>query len=405
MHPKYFTLHEGVKEHIALRTQLCDKGTTGNFVLGILLCSILSVHTYAQPALPAPDHIVVLILENHNYHQIIGAPSAPYINALSNDPYTALFTESFGLERPSQPNYLDLYSGSNQGVTNNNVPPANPFNTPNLGRQLIDAGKTFTTYSEDLPYAGYNGPTSGHYARKHNPAANWMGSGINQISVSTNQPFSAFPASDFSQLPTVCFIMPNQNNDMHNGSDTARIVIGDTWVHDHLDAYIQWAKTNNSLFILTFDEDNLQLRNHIVTLMTGEMVKPGQYDQIINHYSVLRTIEDMYGLPYAGKAASVDPIEGCWNSVNAISETEENFKDFSLYPNPSDGMFMIQSNQNVLVKDITIEIFDLFGRIVSTIPYDGYFPVKVDLQNISSGIYLVSLTAENRTHISKIIIR
>ena len=231
-----------------------------------------------------------------------------------------------------------------------------------------------------------------------------MGSGINQIPVSTNQPFSAFPDSAFSQLPTVCFIMPNQDNDMHNGYDTARIVIGDTWVHDHLDAYIQWAKTNNSLFILTFDEDNLQLRNHIVTLMTGEMVKAGQYDQIINHYSVLRTIEDMYGLPYAGKAASVDPIDGCWNSVNGINETEENFMDLSLYPNPSDGMFMIQTNQNVLAEDIIIEIIDLVGRKISTIPYEGYFPVKVDLQNIAPGIYLLSFTAGHRTHISKIII-
>lgn len=398
-------MQPGGKEHIALRTQLCKKGTTGNFILGILLCSILSVPTYAQPAFPTPDHIVVLILENHNYNQIIGAPSASYINALANDPYTALFTESYALKRPSQPNYLDLYSGSNQGVTNNNVPRDNPFNTPNLGRQLIDAGKTFITYSEDLPYAGYNGPVSGHYARKHNPAANWMGTGTNQIPASTNQPFSAFPASDFSQLPTVCFIMPNQNNDMHNGSDTARIVIGDTWVHDHLDAYIQWAKTNNSLFILTFDEDNLQLRNHIVTLMTGAMVMPGQYDQIINHYSVLRTIEDMYGLPYAGNAAFTEPIDGCWNSVNAINETEGNFTDLYLYPNPTDGMFTIQTNQKVLAEDITIEILDLLGRKIATIPYDGYFPVKVDHQNISPGIYLVSLTAENRTYIRKIIIR
>jgi hypothetical protein len=135
------------------------------------------------------------------------------------------------------------------------------------------------------------------------------------------------------------------------------------------------------------------------------MVMPGQYDQIINHYSVLRTIEDMYGLPYAGNAASVDPIDGCWNSVNAINETEENFMDLSLYPNPSDGMFMIQSNQNVLEEVITIEIFDMFGRTVSTIPYDGYFPVKVDLQNNSSGIYMIKLSQGHRIHFSKIIIQ
>ena len=122
-----------------------------------------------------PDHIVIAILENHSYSQIIGSTAAPFINSLANDTLSALFTDSHGITYPSQPNYLILYSGSAQGVTNDQVPSANPFTTPNLGRQLTDAGKTFITYSEDLPEAGFNGATSGYYVRKHNPVANWMG--------------------------------------------------------------------------------------------------------------------------------------------------------------------------------------------------------------------------------------
>src|SRR5689334_3679906 len=199
----------------------------------------------ATITIPKPDHIVIVIEENHAYSQIIGSSSAPYINALAKNSYSANFTKSYAISHPSQPNYLDLYSGSNQGVTNDSHPSNAPFTTENLGRQLIYSGRSYVTYSEDLPSVGYNGDTYGGYARKHNPAANWMGTGTNQIPAGTNQPYTAFP-KDYTKLPTVCFVVPNQNNDMHDGS----IRTGDSWLKNHLDNYIQWAKTHNSLLIL-----------------------------------------------------------------------------------------------------------------------------------------------------------
>ena len=147
------------------------------FCLLILFSGTLSTSVNAQVV---PDHVVVLILENHAYTQIIGSTAAPYINALAYDPSSALFTQSYAIEHPSQPNYLDFYSGCNQGITTDNLPTGTPYTTSNLGRQLLDAGKTFVTYSEGLPSVGYNGASSGTYARKHNPAANWMGTGTNQ---------------------------------------------------------------------------------------------------------------------------------------------------------------------------------------------------------------------------------
>jgi hypothetical protein len=95
---------------------------------------------------------------------------------------------------------------------------------------------------------------------------------------------------------------------MHDGP----IRTGDAWVRNHLDSYVQWAKTHNSLFILTFDEDNYGYSEHIVTIFTGGMVKGGAYKMTINHFNVLRTIEWMYGLPYAGYAAKVKTIDNCW---------------------------------------------------------------------------------------------
>ena len=256
--------------------------------------------------IPRPSHIVLVILENHAYQDIIGSSDAPYINSLAKNAFSANFRNSFAIEHPSQPNYLDLYSGRNQGVTDDDHPSNTPFTTPNLGKQLISAGFSYTTYSEGLPSVGYNGDSYGAYARKHNPAANWMGSGTNQIPATTNQPFTSFP-TDYTKLPTVSIVVPNENNDMHDGS----VKQGDTWIKNNLDKYVQWAKTHNSLFILTFDEDDYSANNRIATIFTGSMVKGGNYKTNINHYNVLRTIESMYGLSFIGNASKVKTIN-CW---------------------------------------------------------------------------------------------
>lgn len=253
---------------------------------------------------PLYSHIVVLILENKPTERIIGSADAPYINSLVSK--SANFVQSYAIEHPSQPNYLDLFSGSNQGVTDNNKP-AGPFKTPNLAAQLIKEGQSFATYSEDLPSVGYNGSTSGAYARKHNPVANWMGTDSNQVPATTNQPFTAFPG-DFSKLPTVSFVVPSLQNDMHDGT----IAEGDDWVKNNIGGYIDWASTHNSLLILTFDEDDRNYNNHIATLFVGDNVKVGSYFQKITHFTVLRTLEDIYELPAAGAAATETGITGCW---------------------------------------------------------------------------------------------
>src|SRR6185436_11376834 len=100
---------------------------------------------------PVFNKIVVVIGENTNASAVLGHPDAPYINTLAQK--GATFTESYAFEHPSQPNYLDLFSGSNQGITSNGLPDSH-FVTPNLGREILNAGKTFASYSEDLPNVG-----------------------------------------------------------------------------------------------------------------------------------------------------------------------------------------------------------------------------------------------------------
>src|SRR5947208_9381113 len=94
------------------------------------------------PSMPTPDHVVVVIEENSAYSGIIGSSAAPYINSLAQQ--GALMTNAFAIEHPSQPNYLDIFSGSNQGVASDTVPPPGaPYSTPNLTSELTGAGLTF----------------------------------------------------------------------------------------------------------------------------------------------------------------------------------------------------------------------------------------------------------------------
>lgn len=278
---------------------------------GTLFRSTAFAHPEAPVNLPLPSHTVILVLENHAFSQIINSTNTPYINQLAST--GALFRQSFGLTHPSQPNYLMLFSGSNQGVTNDNPPKNMPFTTPNLGASLLATKHTFTGFSEDLPAVGFTGATSGQYASKHSPWVYWQGQGPNLMPPEVNRPFSDFP-KDFNTLPDVAFVIPNLDDDMHNGLFSGVIKVGDKWLKDNIDSYVQWAKTHNSLLILTFDEDNYFNGNNIATVFWGPMVKPGVYSEKFGHYNILRTLEDMYKLPYAGESANVAPITDCWQT-------------------------------------------------------------------------------------------
>ena len=276
-------------------------------VLALLVGAAVAPSVTAAGGVPRPDHIVVVVMENHSNTDVIGNSAAPYINSLAAS--GANFTQSYALTHPSQPNYFMLFSGSNQGVTDNSCP--HTFNTANLGASLIANNLTFKGYSESMPYDGYTGCSSGAYARKHSPWVNWS-----NIPASSNLTLNAFP-TDYNQLPTISFVTPNLDNDMHDGTVTQ----GDNWLREHFDGYVQWAKTHNSLLVLTFDEDDNNSGNRIPTVFVGEPVKPGTYSERINHYNVLRTLEDAYDLPYAGASASATPIANVWRSSDSTSPT------------------------------------------------------------------------------------
>ena len=250
------------------------------------------------------QHVVVVVEENHSFSDIIGRPDAPYINSIAAG--GALFTEAYGVEHPSQPNYLDLFSGSNQGITDDSCP--HTFSAPNLAHSLLQAGLTFVGYGEELPSPGYTGCTYGTadgYWRKHNP---WVD--FSNVPTEVNQPWTAFPAQ-YADLPAVSFVIPNQGHDMHNGT----IRQGDDWLRGNLGGYAAWAPSHHALLVITWDESEGSAGNHIPLIITGADVVAGTYSAVVNHYSLLRTLTDLFGLEPIGKSSTVGPIVGIWQGA------------------------------------------------------------------------------------------
>ena len=306
--------------------------------------------------IPQPAHVVVVMEENANYDQIVGdTTDAPYINnTLLNG--ALVFTNSHGVEHPSQPNYLDFFAGGNQGINDANGTAANPLNFgpganysgdafpsstnfnnftslpftgANLGSELAAANVSFTQYAENLPVdsngnvniSTIDNATTGAamtngYARRHDPVVNWVATNPtgNQLPLSADQPFTNinWQGTNFSSLPKVSLIIPNTIDDGHDGSSTAvRVANTDHFLQTQLANYVTWAKTNNSLLIVTWDEnDYVEASNQILTVMAGDpsLFQAGTSNQNVNHYNFLRTIEDMYGTGYAGASATASDL-------------------------------------------------------------------------------------------------
>ncbi|MEV5505538.1 alkaline phosphatase family protein [Streptomyces orinoci] len=275
------------------------------FALAAASLGLWASSSSASPAaaVPTPDHVVVVVFENHAYDQVVGSSSAPYINSLVRG--GANLTQSFAETHPSQPNYYALFSGDTQGVTDDSCVDIGFSDAPNLASELADAGKSWGSYNESLPSEGSTVCRSGDYAQKHNP---WFG--FSNVPLSSAHTFDAFPA-DYSQLPTVSFVIPNLCSDMHDCS----VATGDNWLRNNLKSYADWAQNHNSLLLLTFDEDNRLSGNRIPTVLYGQPVRAGSStDTTYNHYDVLHTLEDMYGTAHAGNAANAQDITGIWNN-------------------------------------------------------------------------------------------
>ena len=262
--------------------------TTNSNVLGIglflqdrVLFDLTNQMIGFDPVPPHYDHIVVVILENHGYSELLSAgTNLPFINGVLRSG-GADMVKSYSLQHPSQPNYYWLFSGSNQGIVDDSAPsPTHLFSASNnLCSELAGIGKTFYGYVDAYPgatnlYAGGYKVTNGNigsdtndtdtieFVTRHVP---WLG--FSNLSASVTHDFNEFNSTnDFSNLPDVAFVIPSLENDMHctpDGENVSNVVSSliaetnsDNWLSANLSAYAQWAVSNNSLLILTTDEES-----------------------------------------------------------------------------------------------------------------------------------------------------
>ncbi len=266
----------------------------------------LGVATHVQaPTVPAFTHVVVLVFENKEYPAVLGNPQAPTFNRMGRT--YATLSRYYGVSHPSLPNYLALVSGSTQGITSDCT--GCSVGAPNLADTLERAGKTWKLYAEGLPHAGYTGAFAGRYAKKHDPFAYFRDVDDNPARLQRIVPLARLHSDLVAQrLPDFAFVVPDLCHSMHD----CAVRTGDAWLRSELPTLL---KLPNTVVFVVFDEGATSDHGggHVPALALGTAVKPhSRFAGFTNHYGLLRTIEDAWGLERLGRSAQARPIAGIW---------------------------------------------------------------------------------------------
>jgi len=249
-----------------------------------------------------------VVFENHEADEIAGNPAAPTFNALARR--YATLTHYDAVTHPSLPNYLALVSGSTQGITTDCT--SCVAGGPSLADSLATAGKTWKTYAEDLPAPGFMGAFSGRYARKHDPFLYFRDVAGSRARRDRVVPFTEL-AHDVAanRLPDFSLVVPNLCDDMHDCS----VATGDAWLRAHVVPLLSSPALRGGVVFVVFDEGTSDAGGggHVEALALGPAVRPHSvFSRPTNHYGLLRTIEDAWGLPRLGLSGKGTPIGGIW---------------------------------------------------------------------------------------------
>ncbi|GDX82207.1 hypothetical protein LBMAG42_40180 [Deltaproteobacteria bacterium] len=267
--------------------------------------------------------VFVLVMENHNWHDILGNADAPYINdtllpmASSTDNY---YGNPLAIH-PSLPNYIWMESGDNHDIWSDDDPSAdNVISADHLSAQLEAAGLSWRSYQEDMPEGICPIYSYGLYAPKHNPFVYFED--VSGSPPSTSATHCIDHMAPYTQLEadlaagTVAsynFITPNQCNDMHNASGCAtdsQVKNGDDWLAiavPQILASDAWA--DGGVLFITWDESEGG-EYPIGMIVLSPLAKGGGYVGTTRYYhsSLLRTVEEIFGLPLLGDAAAQDNL-------------------------------------------------------------------------------------------------
>ncbi|MBI1796265.1 MAG: hypothetical protein HY076_04720 [Candidatus Eisenbacteria bacterium] len=347
------------------------------------------------------DHVIVVIMENKSYTQVRTQPYMASLIARGSE-----LANYFAITHPSQPNYLILWSGSTQGVTNDVCPPANwvapGYTTENFGHALEAAGKTWKSYAEDLPEPASTVCSQGLYLRRHCPWTYFA-----NLNKYNERPYSdlAFDIH-FQTLPDLAFVIPNNCDNTHNSG--CGVSVGDTWLANNVPAMLD-AVGPNGCVIVTWDEDDNSSGNHVECVWAGPRIKSNYQETTgYNHYDLGATISTALGItPFAGFGAqTTNLISNIWfegdlavppGSARAVSLSAP-------APNPSRGGVSARLWLPAAMP-VAARIHDVSGRTVRTIT-DGTHDGAVDLywdglhddgSPAGPGIYFLTVRAGAQT--------
>lgn len=283
----------------------------------VLACSALAA-AFAQGQAPKPfDHLFLIVLENRSYRQVIGNPNMPELNRLAKR--YGLAADAHGVAHPSLPNYVALISGGTWGSHSDDA--SQRFDHPTIAGQLEAKGLSWKAYMQGLPSPGFKGQVAGKgaplYAKKHDPFLLFPRIADDPARAAHVVPLVQLGSDlETGHVPSFAFIVPDQCHDMHGtaacGGGPALDRAGDafvkTWVDDIM-ASSAW--TGNAAIVITFDEAPEGIAallgagaNHIATIVVArEGPRAFTLHARTTHYSLLRTLEQAWGLPYLGEAA------------------------------------------------------------------------------------------------------
>jgi hypothetical protein len=257
-----------------------------------------------------PDftHVVVVVFENKEVTSLAGSPDAPTFNALARR--YATLTNYTAVAHPSLPNYLALVSGSTQGITSDCT--GCIVRAPSLVNTLFRARKTWKTYAEDLPSAGFTGSSAGEYVKRHDPLLYFR-----DVMNSPGRRKRIVPFTQLGRdvarrrLPDYSLVVPNLCSDMHDCS----VATGDAWLKANIVPLLRSRALRGGVVFVVFDEGTSKLGGggRIEALALGPTVRRGStFRRATNHYGLLRTIEDAWRLPRLGFSRTATPIGGIW---------------------------------------------------------------------------------------------
>jgi hypothetical protein len=251
---------------------------------------------------------VIIVLENHEFDEVIGSSEAPFLNRLAGR--GALATRYYAISHPSLPNYLAIVGGSTFGITGDCTDCS--VSGPSLAGQLSGAGISWRAYMEGMPEPCFAGAQHGQYAKRHNSFMYFP-----EISSNPGRCRNVVPGRWLEEdlahhdLPTFAWFTPNLCDDGHScdfeDADNAMA---------KLVPRIRGQLGQDGLLVVTFDEGESDLGccgnaagGRVMTIVLGPGVPPGvRIASPYTHYSLLAAIEDRYHLPRLREARSARPL-------------------------------------------------------------------------------------------------